>query len=60
MRHPGVGTAGIDTDRSVEVEADGKAVPARNVAAAFELALGVPLQEFVKADVVGMAFPDFP
>ena len=35
-------------------------VPARDVLAAFELALGVPLQEFVKADVVEMAFPDLP
>ena len=57
LRHPGVGAAGIDADRSVEIEADGKAVPARDVAAAFELALGVPLQEFVKVDLVGMALP---
>ena len=58
LLHPGVGAAGIDADRGVEIEADREAAPPRDVAAAFELALGVPLQEFVKADLVGMAFPE--
>ena len=45
--------AGIDADRGVEIEADRKAAPPRDVAAAFELPLGVPLQKFVKADSSG-------
>src|SRR4249919_1235594 len=36
------------------------AIQASAPAAAFELALGVPLQEFVKADFVRMVLPDCP
>ncbi len=54
--HPGVGAAGVNADRGVEIEPDRHSAPPRDIAAAFELALGVPLQEFVKAEFVGMAF----
>ncbi len=54
--HPGIGATGVDPDRSVEVEANGKAAPARDITATLELALGIPLQEFVEAYLVRMAF----
>ena len=54
--HPGIGAAAVNADRGVEIKPDRHSAVPRDVAAAFELALGVPLQEFVEVEFVGMAF----